>query len=61
MKQGESIKSKCGRYRIMYDPAWDSIRPFKIYINGTAGPHAMSLDAALGYFRKRGANPSWGE
>ena len=40
--------------RITYHPEWDKMQPWASYINGTAGRHFATVEAARIYFASQG-------
>lgn len=54
-KLGETVRSKCQRYRTTYHPDWSETLPWVTYRNGTAGRHFASLSEAKTYLKGYGA------
>jgi hypothetical protein len=52
----ETYRTKCGTGRASYDPEWDSIRPWKVFVNGAAITHCYSLESAKQKLYEYGCN-----
>lgn len=53
MRVGDSVRSVCGRVRIMFDPAWSRSEPYQIYNEGTQTVNSKTLDKAIEYCKQK--------
>lgn len=51
---GTTYRTACGRGRVTFNPDWDRSKPWASYIDGTAGLHFATPDAAVPHFAKNG-------
>lgn len=54
-KQGETVRSKCGRHRTTYQPDWSAMKPWATFNNGTACNAFATLSEAKRHLQEHGA------
>jgi len=53
---GETYRTKCGNGRATYQPDWDSVLPWIIYVNGACVAHRGGLEVAKRLLYDYGCN-----